>query len=87
MLTLEEYNKQEAQKALNSGVYNTIYSDVYSSTIDINKCNLDQLNKSDKEKVLNARENIKRLELIANGEILDPIYQMYYVNVYLKSNK
>jgi prefoldin subunit 5 len=84
VLTLEEYNKQEAQKALDSGVYNTIYSNIYNSKIDINNCNPRQLNKEDQDKVRKAKENIERLKTIAKGEVLEPLYGMYYVNVYLK---
>ena len=84
MLTLEQYNQQQAQKALDSGVYNTVYSNIYNFKININKCNLKDLNKEDKKQVLKARENIKRLEAIARGEELDPIYGIYYVNIYLK---
>jgi len=84
MLTLKQYNQQQAQKALDSGVYNSIYSNVYNSKIDINKYNLNQLNKEDQEKVRKVKENICRLETIVKGEIIDPIYEMYYTNVYLK---
>ncbi len=84
MLTLEEYNIREAKKALESGVYNTIYSRSCNKSIDINNCCLDYLNKEDKEKVIAARENIKSLEAIANGEKIDSIYTLYYYNVYLK---
>ena len=84
MLTLEEYCQREAQKALDSGVYNSVYSNVYSSNIDINNCNLGQLNKEDQDKVRKVKENIERLENIAKGGIIDPIYAIYYTNVYLK---
>ena len=85
MLTLQEYNIVQAKKALNNDTMYKIYSECYYRHIDIRTCNIKDLSKTDRTKVIEAQKNIENLKQIANGEKLDPIYELYYYGLYVKN--